>query len=364
MAKLNRVTQKIFAGDAQPTETAVFGTMKTQSPVYTGDIAQLMSNPAFTQGWSSAVEESFAPFMEEMTGVQKVFSQQLAYLLQDGAPEWDAGTTYYKGNSAKVYDADSNNYQLYFSLTDDNIGNQPWTSAENWKLLYSSVSGIQSLSNLTTLINGSSTNTQYPSAKSVWDLFSTINPDLYEKLANKVQDLNSPNATTYPSSQAVANESSRIINIMNTQIPYLYEKLANKVQDLNSPNATTYPSSQAVANESSRIINIMNTQIPSRIIDNGGPGVSLIASNNVTFVLQWGRSHFGEGWGSTGTIILPKAVNNGNYYIGMIPISSSHTACLYISSRSNASFTWRKDASSRDSAAGDFLWFCLAYKTQ
>ena len=219
MAKLNRVTQKIFAGDAQPTETAVFGTMKTQNPVYTGDIAQLMSNPAFTQGWSSAVEESFAPFMEEMTGVQKVFSQQLAYLLQEGAPEWDAETIYYKGNSAKVYDVDSNNYQLYFSLTDDNIGNQPWTSSENWKLLYSSVSGIQSLSNLTTSINGSSTNTQYPSAKSVWDLFSTINPDLYEKLANKVQDLNSPNATTYPSSQAVANESSRIINIMSTVVP-------------------------------------------------------------------------------------------------------------------------------------------------
>jgi hypothetical protein len=318
MAKLNRVTQKIFAGEAQPTETAVFGTMKTQNPIYTGDIAQLMSGPAFTQGWSSAVEESFAPFMEEMTGVQKVFSQQLAYLLQEGAPEWDAGTTYYKGNSAKVYDADSNNYQLYFSLTDDNIGNQPWTSAENWKLLYSSVSGIQSLSNLTTLINGSSTNTQYPSAKSVWDLFSTINPDLYEKLANKVQDLNSPNATTYPSSQAVANESSRIINIMNTQIP-------------------------------------------SRIVDISAPGVKFIASNNVTFVLQWGNGHFGSGYGPSGVITLPQSFNSGSYYIGMIPVSSSHCACLYIKRRTNTNFTWYKDANDRQSSEGDFLWFCLGY---
>lgn len=219
MAKLNRVTQKIFAGDAQPTETAVFGTMKTQNPVYTGDIAQLMSNPAFTQGWSSAVEESFAPFMEEMTGVQKVFSQQLAYILQQGIAEWDAGTTYYKGCFVKVYDENSNNLQGYFSLTDDNIGNFPWASPENWKYLFSSVQGIQTAANIRNTISSPGDTTTYPSTKAVWDLFSTINPDLYEKLANKVQDLNSPNATTYPSSQAVANESSRIMNIMSTLFP-------------------------------------------------------------------------------------------------------------------------------------------------
>lgn len=179
MAKLNRVTQKIFAGDAQPTETAVFGTMKTQNPVYTGDIAQLMSNPAFTQGWSSAVEESFAPFMEEMTGVQKVFSQQLAYILQQGIAEWDSGTTYYKGCFVKVYDEESNNLQTYFSLTDDNIGNSPWTSSENWKFLFSSVQGIQTAANIRNTISSPGDTTTYPSTKAVWNLFSTINPELY-----------------------------------------------------------------------------------------------------------------------------------------------------------------------------------------
>ena len=318
MAKLNRVTQKIFAGDAQPTETAVFGTMKTQNPIYTGDIAQLMSGPAFTQGWSSAVEESFAPFMEEMTGVQKVFSQQLAYILQQGIAEWDAGTTYYKGCFVKVYDEDSNNLQTYFSLTDDNIGNSPWTSSENWKFLFSSVQGIQTAANIRNTISSPGDTTTYPSTKAVWDLFSTINPDLYEKLANKVQDLNSPNATTYPSSQAVANESSRIINIMNTQIP-------------------------------------------SRIVDIAAPGVTLIASNNVTFVLQWGWSHFGSGYGPSGTITLPRGLNNSNYYIGMIPVSSSHCACMYITSRSNTSFVWYKDANDRQSSESNFLWFCLGY---
>lgn len=103
----------------------------------------------------------------------------------------------------------------------------------------------------------------------------------------------------------------------------------------------------------------MNSQIPSRIVDISAPGVTLIASNNVTFILQWGMSHFGSGYGPSGTITLPRGLNNSNYYIGMIPVSSSHCACLYIQSRWNTNFTWYKDANDRQSSEGDFLWFCL-----
>lgn len=105
----------------------------------------------------------------------------------------------------------------------------------------------------------------------------------------------------------------------------------------------------------------MNSQIPSRIVDITAPGVKFIASNNVTFVLQWGWSHFGDGYGPSGRITLPRGLNNSNYYIGMIPVSSSHCACMYITSRSNTSFVWYKDANDRQSREGDFLWFCLGY---
>lgn len=155
MAKLARVTQKIFAGNAQPTDTAVFGTMKTQAPQYTGDIAQLMSNPAFLQGWGSAVEENFAPFMEEMTGVQKVFSQQIAYLLQDGIPEYDLGTTYYIGSVVRSGNS------WYESIVDNNTGSAV-TDTSKWVLLFNGknfIEGIPNWDNGTIYAKGSITKT-------------------------------------------------------------------------------------------------------------------------------------------------------------------------------------------------------------
>lgn len=155
MAKLARVTQKIFAGNAQPTDTAVFGTMKTQAPQYTGDIAQLMSNPAFLQGWGSAVEENFAPFMEEMTGVQKVFSQQIAYLLQDGIPEYDPGTTYYIGSVVRSGNS------WYESIVDNNTGSAV-TDTSKWVLLFNGknfIEGIPNWYNGTIYAKGSITKT-------------------------------------------------------------------------------------------------------------------------------------------------------------------------------------------------------------
>lgn len=155
MAKLARVTQKIFAGNAQPTDTAVFGTMKTQTPQYTGDIAQLMSNPAFLQGWGSAVEENFAPFMEEMTGVQKVFSQQIAYLLQDGIPEYDPGTTYYIGSVVRSGNS------WYESIVDNNTGSAV-TDTSKWVLLFNGknfIEGIPNWYNGTIYAKGSITKT-------------------------------------------------------------------------------------------------------------------------------------------------------------------------------------------------------------
>lgn len=174
MSKLPRVTQKLFAGNAQPTDTAAFGTMRTGNPTYTSDIAQLMNTPQFLQGWLAAVEEGFAPFMEEMTGVQKVFAQQIAYLFQQGVPEYDAGTTYYKGSLVKVIS--DTDFVIYSSLIDDNTGNTP-TAGAQWKLVYNTADPMQLVSNMEQTLTQSTT--KYPSSKAVYDAFSTISPDLY-----------------------------------------------------------------------------------------------------------------------------------------------------------------------------------------
>lgn len=101
MAQLSRVTQKIFCSTGSQ-QTAVFGTMKSGSPTYSTNIATLMGNTAWNSGWSGAIIAGKAPFMEEFNAIERVNTQQIAYILQSGIPEWDSGTDYYTGNIVKV----------------------------------------------------------------------------------------------------------------------------------------------------------------------------------------------------------------------------------------------------------------------
>lgn len=238
MSKLPRVTQQLFAGNAQPTDTAAFGTMRTGKPTYTSDIAQLMNTPQFLQGWLAAVEEGFAPFMEEMTGVQKVFAQQIAYLFQQGVPEYDAGTTYYKGSLVKVIS--DTDFVIYSSLIDDNTGNTP-TAGAQWKLVYNTADPMQLISNMSQSIDTSTTN--YPSNAAVRSFV----------LANALPDQTGHNGQFLQTNGTSADWTNVDLSP--------YQLISNIAQNLTSPSATTYPSTQAVANESSRIISIMHNSV-------------------------------------------------------------------------------------------------------
>ena len=124
---LPRVTQKIFAENTE-TNIGQFGSARNGSPFRTGDIKTIQALPAWGQGWDAAVtNERNYPALEEMTGVQKVITQQLAYYFQKGFPEWDADTTYYKNVSFCQVDG-----AVYQSLTDNNLGNNPATDKTNW----------------------------------------------------------------------------------------------------------------------------------------------------------------------------------------------------------------------------------------
>lgn len=123
MTKIERKTQKIFAGNADTDELAVFGSMISGTPVYNDDIEALQSE-AYTEGWKAAVAANEAPFMEEMNAVQYGFSKQLAYLFQQGIPEWDAGTTYYLNSFCQVGGV------IYKSKLDENINHSPGDDTE------------------------------------------------------------------------------------------------------------------------------------------------------------------------------------------------------------------------------------------
>lgn len=123
MTKIERKTQKIFAGNADTDELAVFGSMISGTPVYNDDIEALQSE-AYTEGWKAAVAANEAPFMEEMNAVQYGFSKQLAYLFQQGIAEWDAGTTYYLNSFCQVGGV------IYKSKLDENINHSPGDDTE------------------------------------------------------------------------------------------------------------------------------------------------------------------------------------------------------------------------------------------
>ena len=126
-SNLPRVTHKIFAENAAPENIGQFGSALAGSPNTTSDIAEIQALPAWGEGWAGAViSERDYPALEEMTGVQKVASQQIGYIFQKGIPEWDVQTTYYTNSFCQVSGV------IYKSLTDGNLGNNPTTSETNW----------------------------------------------------------------------------------------------------------------------------------------------------------------------------------------------------------------------------------------
>lgn len=129
MPKITRATQQIFGENAPGTQITAFGTAKTNNPVYTTDPAQLQT-AASLLGWDAAIEPDKAPFEEDTNGLCYLITRQLAYLYQQGIPEWDAGTTYYENSQCSVIQ--DGILVIKRSLTDNNIGNDPTSDTVNW----------------------------------------------------------------------------------------------------------------------------------------------------------------------------------------------------------------------------------------
>lgn len=129
MAKITRATQKIFAQNATTSQLTTFGTAKTANPNNSRNLADIQ-NANFLSGWASAIEADKAPFEEDTNGLCYAITSQLAYLFQQGTPEWDAGTTYFENSLCTVMQ--DGILVIKRSLTDNNINNDPTTDNENW----------------------------------------------------------------------------------------------------------------------------------------------------------------------------------------------------------------------------------------
>ena len=122
MAKLTRVTGKVFGGSAPLTEIGQFGSAASGTPLNTQDVATIQALTAYLNGWGSAIVTSrnFPP-IEEVNGVLKTISYQACYLLQEGIPEYDINTEY--SNTSIVKSISGNELSFYISLANNNTGN-------------------------------------------------------------------------------------------------------------------------------------------------------------------------------------------------------------------------------------------------
>lgn len=162
---LPRVLQNIFGANAmQGNKIAQFGSVIAGNPLYTGDIKQIQALQYWQNGWVGAtISDKRYPTSEETTGINKVVTQQLAYLFQKGMPEWLDNETYFNGSFCQVEGV------IYKSVKDNNVNNNPVTdSGENWQIFRTSASETE-LENLMPYIQrgviGSSlslTNTHVP----------------------------------------------------------------------------------------------------------------------------------------------------------------------------------------------------------
>lgn len=121
MPKLTRANQKVFGDNGDQSHFGQFGSRAGGSGFFTKDPASIQSLSAFIQnGWLDAINSSNkAPFLEDMNGLFFLAFRQLAYLFQEGMPEWDSGTNYFVGSMVKK----TGTTEQYGSLVNDNLGN-------------------------------------------------------------------------------------------------------------------------------------------------------------------------------------------------------------------------------------------------
>ncbi len=134
MAKITRQHLKVFGSTGDTADFAKFGSQEAAAPIKTKDIELIQSLEAWDKGWADAiVDANKAPYMEDMNAAMYVLGYQLGYVLQEGIPEWDDGTSYYAESIVKK----TATQELYASKTADNVGNALPNKIDNtdWKYL-------------------------------------------------------------------------------------------------------------------------------------------------------------------------------------------------------------------------------------
>ena len=129
-SKIIRKTASIFCGglSAGSDQVEQFGSkVVTGTPNYSVDPAVIQELSAWADGWKPALNATNnSEYLQDRNAVDLVATYQIAYLLQQGIPEWDSATPYFINSIVKYGGI------FYNSLVDNNTGNEPDTSPTDW----------------------------------------------------------------------------------------------------------------------------------------------------------------------------------------------------------------------------------------
>jgi microcystin-dependent protein len=115
----------LFGATSNPaSEIGQFGSF--QSPVFTQNLATIMSGTSWPRGWFASVLNNDRQFIQDQNAVDFVFCSYLFYLLTLGIPEYLAAMTYWTNSICQ------SGGQVFTSLVDNNTGNTPASSPSDW----------------------------------------------------------------------------------------------------------------------------------------------------------------------------------------------------------------------------------------
>lgn len=148
MPSLPRYPAKTFGADLAPANNvAVYGSLATGSPAFTTktsdafDLGAIQS-AAWLEGLTPALIGNRSPALEDLNGVLVTLSQQIAYILQHGIPEWNGATTYWIGQIVRF----PGTALCFTSLVDNNLANDPSVDSNNWSASGTSNPSVASMS--------------------------------------------------------------------------------------------------------------------------------------------------------------------------------------------------------------------------
>lgn len=133
---LSRVSQKIFGVNGPSGDFGVIGSKAAGAPTFSQDPTQIQSLPNYLQGLGDIIIGNYDPPLEDLNSFFFLVARQLAYIFQQGVPEYDPLINYFAGSLVMVSGV------IYNSVINSNLGNSPATdNGTNWQVGIGGLSG-------------------------------------------------------------------------------------------------------------------------------------------------------------------------------------------------------------------------------